>query len=322
METPGVLESTRPVVEGARSVRIDRPRLEELCREWARDPFPVPPWDESVHWSDGGQATANHILVLDALNFCFWPDPGEVRWTTEYRGERVGGYRALAASLKRAAEEGIPVHDAAWLGAVTEGDLEHVFRGEGRIPLFERRVAHAREVGRVLQERYGGEFSHAIDSCGGSAVRLVHLLEREFSSFRDLATWQGRPVRLLKRAQITVVDLYGAFGGTRWGAFHDLDALTAFADYKIPQVLRALGVMVYEPDLADRVDRRDLLEAGSEEEVEIRAAMIWAVEWIREALATQGVARRPFELDWFLWNLGQKPVPDERPYHRTRTHFY
>ena len=70
------------------------------------------------------------------------------------------------------------------------------------------------------------------------------------------------------------------------------------------------------------MDRRELLAPGSAEEVEIRASMVWAVEWIRQALEAEGLSRRAFELDWFLWNLGQEPLPDERPYHRTRTIFY
>jgi hypothetical protein len=275
-----------------------------------------------VHFSDGGPATANYILLLDALNFCFWPDPGQPRWTIDYQGRTLGGYLALAASLKRGIEEGLPLLDADWLAQVTPEHLLHVFRGEGRIPMLERRIANAREAGQVLKSRYGGSFARAIESCQGSAVRLVELLEREFSSFCDVATWKGRTVRILKRAQITPVDLYGTFGGAGLGHFSDLEALTAFADYKIPQVLRALGVLQYSPTLADRVDRMELLEPGSPEEVEIRAAMVWAVEWIRQGLQAEGLSRRAFELDWFLWNLGQEPLPEQKPYHRTRTWFY
>lgn len=322
MKRPGVLESTRPVVDGAEHVQINRPRVQALCREWAQNPVPIPPWDDSVHFSDGGPATANYVLLLDALNFCFWPDPGQPRWTIDYQGRTLGGYLALAASLKRGIEEGLPLLDANWLARVTPEHLLHVFRGEGRIPMLERRVANAREAGQVLKSRYGGSFARAIESCQGSAVRLVELLEREFSSFCDVATWKGRTVRILKRAQITPVDLYGTFGGAGLGHFSDLEALTAFADYKIPQVLRALGILEYGPSLAERVDRMDLLEPGSPEEVEIRAAMVWAVEWIRQGLQAEGLSRRAFELDWFLWNLGQEPLPGQQPYHRTRTWFY
>ena len=247
MKTPGVLESTRPVVDGAEHVQIDRSRVQALCREWARNPVPIPPWDDSVHFSDGGPATANYILLLDALNFCFWPDPGQPRWTIDYQGRTLGGYLALAASLKRGIEEGLPLLDADWLAQVTPEQLQHVFRGEGRIPMLERRIANAREAGQVLKSRYGGSFARAIESCQGSAVRLVELLEREFSSFCDVATWKGRTVRILKRAQITPVDLYGTFGGAGLGHFSDLDELTAFADYKTPGP-SCLGSPPIQPD--------------------------------------------------------------------------
>ncbi len=322
MKTPGVLETTRPVVDGAEHVRIDRARIRALCREWAQNPAPVQPWDDSVHFSGDAPATANYVLLLDALNFCFWPDPGQPRWTIGYQGRELGGYMALAAALKRAVEQGLPLLEADWLSQVTPEQLQAIFQGSGQIPMLERRVENAREVGRVLQARYGGSFARAIESCQGSAVRLVRLLEEEFPSFCDVTRWKGQTVRILKRAQITPVDLYGTFGGKGLGHFEDLDALTAFADYKIPQVLRALGVMQYGPSLAERVDRMELLEPGSPEEVEIRAAMVWAVEWIRQDLRSEGLNRRAFELDWLLWNLGQEPLPDQRPYHRTRTWFY
>lgn len=29
-----------------------------------------------LHYLDGGPLTVQYLLVLDALNFCFWPEPG------------------------------------------------------------------------------------------------------------------------------------------------------------------------------------------------------------------------------------------------------
>jgi hypothetical protein len=60
-------------------------------------------------------------------------------------------------------------------------------------------------------------------------------------------------VFLYKRAQIFVADLYGAFGGSGLGGFGDIGALTMFADYRVPVVLRLLGVLQYGPGLADKV---------------------------------------------------------------------
>jgi hypothetical protein len=188
--------------------------------------------------------------------------------------------------------------------------------------MLDRRLANAREVGRVLRDSFGGQFANAVEQAGGSAVSLVELLAAHFSSFRDEAVYRGAPVRLLKRAQITVVDIFGTFQGHAWGRFEDIGELTAFADYKIPQVLRAQGVLAYSEELAAKVDQKVELAPGSEAEVEIRAAMIWAVEWIRQELEKLGRILAPYQLDWLLWNIGQESIPNERPYHRTRTIFY
>ena len=317
-----VLETTRPVVVAARSVSLDLARLRELCRGWAEKPFAVPGWDHQVHWSGSPEATCNYILLLDALNFCFWPDEGQPRWTVRFEGQSYDGYGALAVSLKRAVQEGVPLTSAQHLSSLDEAAIRHIFRGDGEIPLVPQRLANAREVGQVLASRFGGELSRAIESCQGSAVALVDLLVEHFSSFRDLASYGGQEVRILKRAQITVVDIAGSLSESGLGKFNDIAHLTAFADYKIPQILRALGVMVYASELAERVDQRRLLDPGSAEEVEIRATMVWAVELIRQELERLGRSYRAFELDWFLWYLSQSPDISRQPYHRTRTIFY
>jgi hypothetical protein len=143
----------------------------------------------------------------------------------------------------------------------------------------------------------------------------------ELPSFDDRASYQGAPVRFFKRAQILCSDLYGAYAGRGLGAFDDLEALTAFADYKLPQVLRELGVLTYGPSLAGRVDGLQELAPGSPEEVEIRASTVVAVERLRQALAARGRPLMAFEIDWYLWELGQQ-TGWRHPYHRTRTIFY
>src|SRR5579871_6598508 len=174
----------------------------------------------------------------------------------------------------------------------------------------------------VRLERYEGQFTRAVESAQQSAVSLALLLAREFSSFHDVAEWHGQPVPFLKRAQICVADLNAAFQGQHWGAFTDLDQLTAFADYKLPQLLRRYGVLVYSGELAAQVDQMQPIAPGSEQEIEIRAATIWGVEWLRRALAERGIVRPASAIDYRLWADSQTATPDMRPYHRTRTIYY
>lgn len=327
----GVLSSTRGVVEEGEHAWINMERVEMLATQWVQQiqhrdasTLPTPLWDERYHFFDGTARTVNWLLVLDALNFCFWAEKDQPRWRIHYQGELLNGYWAEAAALKRAVEEGIALWDAQYLSTISSEQVAQIFRGspeEPAIPLIEQRVQNLQEVGRVLLDKYDGQFTNAIASVHGSAVQLALLLARDFPSFHDVALYHNREVRFLKRAQICVADLHGSFGGKQWGAFHDLDQLTIFADYKLPQVLRHYGVIEYHPELAQRVDQQELLASGSEEEIEIRAATIWACELLHHAMQQHGYRMSAAEIDQRIWLLGQQ-LADMRPYHRTRTIYY
>ena len=59
----------------------------------------------------------------------------------------------------------------------------------------------------------------------------------------------GTPVSFLKRAQILAADLSAYFHRTGLGHFTDMDHLTMFADYRVPQMLAHLGAIEYSPAL-------------------------------------------------------------------------
>jgi hypothetical protein len=98
------------------------------------------------------------------------------------------------------------------------------------------------------------------------------------------------------------------------------------ADYRVPQILREKGVLQYAPGLAARVDGLEEIPAGSEAEVEVRAATVVAVERLRAAVgARHGRGRGPplaVAVDWVLWEAGEAAHARCRPHHRTRTIFY
>ncbi len=319
----GVLSSTLPVIEQSAYVWINTDQVELLSAQWIReaDKHTGSLWDNRYHFFDGTERSVNWLLLLDALNFCFWAEKGQPRWTIDYQGETLNGYWAEAAALKRAVEEGLPLWDAKYLSHITSDIIAHIFRGHGTIPLFEQRVAHAREVGRVLLECYDGQFTHAIEKAEKNAVKLALLLTQDFSSFYDVANYHTHPVKFFKRAQICVADLHGAFSGKAWGALTDIDQLTIFADYKLPQVLRHAKVLNYHQSLARRVDNQELLAAGSEEEIEIRAGTIWACELLRRAMLRHGITISAAEIDERLW-LASQQSRLMQPYHHTRTFFY
>lgn len=317
-----VLPSIRGVIPKARWVRFNPDRLASAVASWGDMAPGGVPWEHPCHYSDGTEETVRWIFTLDVLNHCFWPDPGQAAWGVHYRGRECSGYWGLAASLKRAMESGVPMTDPAFLAHLPRSRLEGVFSGVGRIPLFEERLANLREAGRNLLIHWRGDIVHLLEEARNSAVCAVHLVVSSFPSFRDEAVYGERTVFFWKRAQLFVADVHAAFGGAGWGRFEDLDRLTAFADYKLPQVLRALGILSYHPRLAERIDALEPIPAESEEEVEIRAATVYAVEALKEAFQEQGRTVTSTWVDHWLWHLGQLEPFRKRPYHRCRTIYY
>ncbi|KAK6428359.1 hypothetical protein LTR95_015496, partial [Oleoguttula sp. CCFEE 5521] len=109
-----------------------------------------------------------------------------------------------------------------------------------------------------------------IEQADHSAGKLVNMLAEYFPCFRDETRFEGRRVRFLKRAQIFVADLWAAFGGRGYGQFDDIEQLTMFADYRVPQMLYNLGVLQYSPPLSARISRHEEVPPGHSWEIELR----------------------------------------------------
>ncbi len=314
-----VLDTTKSPAESGQQVQIVHRSIPAACDRLLRVTNSPPPWDRVHHFHDGSPRTVQYLFILDSLNFCFWPPP---KWHVTFGGKALGGYYSLSTALKLAVESDPNWLDAAFLADVSLAAVDKALTGNRSIPLLEARWRILHEVGQVLLDTYQGQATNLVAAAQGSAPKLVGLLVRDFPNFRDEATYHDRPVAFYKRAQIFVADLHGAFEGRQWGAFHDLERLTTFADYQVPRVLRALGVLRYSAELADRVDRRKLIDQGSEAEVEIRACTVWAVELLIRELASRGHSLTAVELDWILWNLSKDPAYQAQPHHRTLTTFY
>ena len=98
------------------------------------------------------------------------------------------------------------------------------------------------------------------------------MLARDFDCFRDEHKFENRrkPIRLLKRAQIFVADVWACFNGEEWGEFRDIDKITMFADYRVPQILSTLGCIGYSPPLQAMVSKGDIIESGTSYELQLR----------------------------------------------------
>lgn len=327
-----VLSSVERVVDQSRSVLFHPDRLGPAITLWGHIAPASPSWEHPCHFFDGTEQSVRWIFILDVLNHCFWPDPGKPAWSVVFKGEAFSGYWGLAAALKRAQERGVPITDPRFLASISDTGLSEILSLYGphhhgppsrdEIPMFAERLKNLREAGSIMLAQPDADITALFEAASGSAARLACLIVSHFPSFRDEALYRGEKVYFWKRAQLFVSDVFTAFGGKKWGRFRDIDRLTAFADYKLPQVLRELGIISYRPELASKIDTMEHLEAGSEEEIEIRAMTVRAVERLKEEFLRRGRNLTSPQVDSWLWGLGQMDAFRKHPYHRCRTIFY
>ncbi|KAJ8765771.1 hypothetical protein K2173_014893 [Erythroxylum novogranatense] len=289
-------------------VIVDSEGIEKVV-ETIGDKIPQIEWDfEGIHYFDGGPLTVQYLLVLDALNFCFWPDEDL-------------SYDHLASGLKAALKNDKSVFDADRLQKFTGPELRELLKWPRPLPLEGERIRLLHEVGFELERSFGGKACNLVDSCGKSAAKLVATITSHFPGFRDHAIYKGRQVFFYKRAQIFAADLYGAFKGQTYGEFHDISSVTIFADYIVPAMLRQLGVLKYSSKLASIIGYNGVIASGSEEEVELRACSIYAVEKMKDLIRVKtGKQVLSVELDLWLWAFGvQSP---SLQHHRTLSIYY
>lgn len=288
----------------------------ELAEIWPAEQ--VHELDAEVHYTlaDGEpEMVAGYVLALDAINF----GSGYFPALSVARGDqRRFGYNDVARPLKdwlRREPEVLRAETLAEEKLSGEQLAEELLLPDCAealelAGLFRQALA---ELGRFVSAEFGGRYLRLVEGTGESALTLVRTLLR-MPMFRDGRSWRGNWIPFLKRAQIAACDLHLALKPAGLASFRDLHELTIFADNALPYILREAGLLVVTDELAERVDReRALLAAGSEEEIELRAATVWIVEELKRLLDTQGgIQTTAVELDHILWNRAQQTRRSER----------
>ena len=274
-------------------------------------------WDEETHFRGEDDETIAYVITLDAINF------GSGYFPHLEKRPGLSGYFTVALSLKERFEEQGPIAARDLAGLTVQQVVEIFGQSLGepvRDELMKHFTAALNELGAFIERHFSGSFRRLVE-VAGSAQGVVGILAG-MPYFRDVPHYRGRAVPLLKRAQITASDLALALAGRPPADFDDLDRLTIFADNLVPHVLRLDGLLEYAPDLVERLERGELLEAGSEEEIEIRAVALHAVELMASALQRSGERVSARDLDILIWNRGQAAPYRGGSKHRTRTIYY
>ncbi|EPS37410.1 hypothetical protein H072_8911 [Dactylellina haptotyla CBS 200.50] len=333
----GVLQSAEYICDNAIDVALDmrscKAAAEMIVNSMEKEHYGTQTWDGHVlHPHTKDEEQVEFIFLMDLLNFSFWADDEKAPYKVEYDGNLEDGYWSLVAAIRRALDEGIPITSPYfWVDETVCPDklLEHVFRSstDTPMPMLKERIKCLREAGEILCENFNGSFVNCIREAEGSAAALVNLVVDEFPCFKDESRFEGRKIHFYKRAQILVADIWASFNGESFGEFSDINKITMFADYRIPQILHTLGCLLYSPPLEHAVRQRRILPPSSTWEMEIRGCTIHCVELIRREI----IKRHPnakvnaILIDFFLYDTAKEWEVQGKemiPTHRTRSIWY
>jgi len=269
-------------------------------------------------------------LIRNAINFSFWPDHGEPRWTVHGMENKIlDGSTAAYFRIEKAVHLGFinPCY-FPFLCRLDKDELSQIFMGDGssEIPLLSERLRCLDELGRGVPIRGPDGIRDLLDMTDRSALGLVRYLISRVPNFNDAVdNWggDGETTKFYKRAQLAAIEIHRILVDEHRGGFLDIGDLTALSDYRLPQLFREVGILVYNEKLAEMVDGEEDVPANSMAEICIRVATVWGAEYLRQDLERrlkQSVTAA--QLDYFLWHKARELKDSMRPHHRTRTTAY
>ena len=330
----------RSVCESDESIVVNQRAVASFASSQIQVEDVVPTAPPDALTEEDAERTAALLICWNAINFSYYPDDGQPRWRwLAPDGKEIGGddeaNGVVAALSELNKSSDMPLASHAFLQQIDAAMLnEHIFKpapGAGNLPLAEARAAALREVGAAL-ERRGCTPMGFVRAADRSAAKLVTMLVEEFPSYADVqrppAIVSDREdvveLRFHKRAQLCASMLHGA--GVASG-FTDIDCLSVFADYRLPQLFRASDVRILElgGPLLTKIDEGRPIARDSEDEVKLRAATVWAAALVGEEVRKRAkVEVTQAQLDYYLWKLAvRRDAAGELPvFHRTRCTAY
>lgn len=302
-----ILDSTYYVVKNSKYLKISFEAIDKFIKKIKKIKTPI--WDKKIHYySEDKEKLLNYLLLVDCNNFCFWKIKKE-------------GYFTLAQEIKNFFEKESQNANLNYFAKLSFDDFKRKFPSLNKFHLSKKRWLIIKKVSQYIIKNYKREFYNFVKSAENSAKKLIEKISKELYSFDDISIYQNKKIYFLKRAQHLTSNIWGAFEGKDIGNFYDLDHLTAFADYKLPQILNHYNILEYSPTLIKKLKNKEIIRKNSKIEIEIRANTIWAVEYLKQKLKEKETDIFSFQVDWFLWNLSHK-IKLKLPHHRTITYFY
>ncbi len=279
-------------------VIIDRERIRDVILTMAKEhrKVEIPEWNYPPYLqSEDPVELANFLLVLNAINYSFFDPKSGVPF-------KHGSDYGATLATKRIVESWPLISNPSFLRNITNDFArEKLFYADTPISLLSARTAALREVGEFLYQQGPGGILGWIKSLGTTdAGAIAVALPLELPSWRD---------PMLKRAQLFLGMLFGRFQNRPDNPIDrkSLSQLVAFADYRLPQTLRAMEILKLSPADDRSIEHGELIAPGSDLEWELRAASILAADDMVDVMNELGAWGEVsiLEVDYLLWSVGR-----------------
>lgn len=310
-----VLETCQYVVGNAKHVKINYDKTKDLINE-------LPTFD-NIHYltkvpyniyTMSTKDIINFLLIYDAIDFSFW---GEPKWTIDYNGKQLDGGMALLHCIFSLFNSKSSEEVYKDLEDMTLEEFKVILKGNVDIPLLEERYKIVKDIAAIVNKKMNGNFYSYIENMVTDKELFKTILDN-FSNFEDIREYKGRTIYFYKLAQLLISDILHVIE-LKEQVKVDCSNLIGCADYKIPQVMQGLGILVYDDELIQLLENKIQIEENSEYEIEIRASMIVVINYIWEQM-NESIDR--ININDFIWLKGQDKTKQYKPYHLTRTTSY
>ena len=306
-----IIKSCKYVANNSKSVKINETNLEKFIGKIKKV--------ETEHWLAFSpynlldlptETIINFLLVYEAIDFSFWGNP---KWTIDTpTGKEDGSIALLYVILKYVREK-----NTTDFSNITKDEFREVLKGNVEIPLFEERYHIIRDVSRIVNENMNGNFYEFIKGITID-MKLFNIIIKYFPNFKDERKYREKTIYFYKLAQLLTSDILH-IRELKENIKVDYSHLVGCSDYKIPQVMRGLGILEYSDKLSNIIDNKKEIEVNSDYEIEIRANMLVAIDLIKKKLENKVCA---IDINDYIWSQGRNKTIELKPYHLTRNTNY
>lgn len=306
-----VLDSCYYVYNNSKFVSINKEKIKDLINDSI--------FHNKEHWLEFNpfglldlniEDLVNFLIIFGSIDFSFWGNP---KWTIKGPNTDLDGAMALIYALLMLREKKGHLNFLE----ISINEFKDSFKGNVDIPLLEERYKIVYDISKAINEKMNGNFYNFIRNVNNDE-ELFNIIINNFPSFKDSSIYKEQEIYFYKLAQLVTSDIL-AMKRIKENINVDNTHLVGCADYKIPQILRGLGILEYSEELSNLVDNKMIIEKNSVYEIEIRALMIVSIDLIYKEL--KGRVDK-IVINDVLWSLGQDKSRKYLPYHLTRTTAY